>query len=559
MFNEYDFRKIQIENSTHDWLSYRKQILDFLGLKLFEEKLFDSSCRKYCGHYLGKGIVIKIHEKDDRLRIDTFWPNLKLIPASENEFEIEGFPTSIKFHKCEDTGKKLLTITKNLDWYKFMDGNEAVEYTPHVLSQEILERYCGIYWCESEKLERKLYTKNGKFYYWREDGNESLLIPITDTQFMMITDVENRIDFEQVNGKWQFVFDVKGDKPSVSLFMPKVTYTSYRIIKDQYTDKDWKEYFEFRKECSELLKTDFRISTWEELKKSTLQYLDCGMGIYTVKKNGKAAGIFFFEKYFEFPPELQHIYLWSNLGKNILDVEIIKLVLQAFLEFNPDHGFLVISSENGSHDYLGEIIHAEIVADQIHYELTKENVNRELIEEWLKTYSSKFPNLKMKFYEDIPEELIDDYCRVTAELRNDIPKNSEIGNYHITPDTLRIDQEDDRKNQRTSYKYLILNEENRLIAETKVAIDKKDPKIMIHHMTGVIKEYRGLGLSKWLKGAIYKKVEMAFPELEKITTHTHAGNRKLQSVSLQMGYKQTKTIKEFKITREKAEAFINGK
>lgn len=97
-----------------------------------------------------------------------------------------------------------------------------------------------------------------------------------------------------------------------------------------------------------------------------------------------------------------------------------------------------------------------------------------------------------------------------------------------------------------------------MIAETKIAIDKKDPKIMIHHMTGVIKQCRGLGLSKWLKGAIYKKVEMDFPELEKITTHTHSDNLRLKSVSLQMGYKQTKTLKEFKITREKAEAFIKG-
>jgi len=221
LFKEYNYRKIQIENSTHDWLSYRKQVLDFLGLKLFEEKLFDSSFRNYCGHYLGKGIVIKIHEKDDRLCIDTFWPNLKLIPISENEFEIEGFPTVIKFHKCEDTCKKLLTITKNLDWYKYMDGNVAEEYTPYVLPEEILDRYCGIYWCETDKLERKLYVRDGELYYWREEGNESLLIPITDTQFMMILSVENSIDFVQVDGKWQFTFDIKGEKPSNSLFLRK--------------------------------------------------------------------------------------------------------------------------------------------------------------------------------------------------------------------------------------------------------------------------------------------------------------------------------------------------
>ena len=221
LFAEYDFRKIEFENSSHDWTIYRKKILDFLDLKHFEEKLFDSSFRNYCGHYIGKGAVFRIHEKDGRLCFDCYWPNLKLIPISENEFEIEGFPIAIKFHSCEKTGKKMFTFTKYLDLYKMMDGNIAEEHTPYELQEGTLERYCGIYWCESDKLERKLYTKNGKFYYWREAGNESRLIPMTNTHFMMVTDVDNSLDFELVNGKWQFTFDIKGDEPSSSLFIPK--------------------------------------------------------------------------------------------------------------------------------------------------------------------------------------------------------------------------------------------------------------------------------------------------------------------------------------------------
>jgi ABC-type oligopeptide transport system ATPase subunit len=221
LFKEYNFRKIQIENSKHDWISYRKQILEFLELKNVEEILFESSFRNYCGNYLGKGAIIKIHEKDDRLCIDTFWPNLKLIPISENEFEIEGLPTTIKFHKCENTGKKQLTITKYLDLYGLMAGNVAEEYVPHVLSEIELEKFCGEYWCEAEKLARKLYVWDGKLYYCRDDKSESQLIPITDTQFMMIIAFENRIDFVQINGKWQFTFDVKGEKPTHSLFLRK--------------------------------------------------------------------------------------------------------------------------------------------------------------------------------------------------------------------------------------------------------------------------------------------------------------------------------------------------
>ncbi|OGE81992.1 MAG: hypothetical protein A2Y39_06580 [Candidatus Delongbacteria bacterium GWF2_40_14] len=223
LFKEYNYRKLQIENSEQDWINYRKRILTFLDLENFEEKLFFSSFRNFCAHYLCKSTVIHIHEENDRLCIDSSWLNLKLflIPVLENEFEIEGYPTAVKFHICENTGKILLNITENRDLGAFMDGNEAVEYAPYVLCENKLRQFCGEYWCKADKLERKLYVRDGKLYYWRDDTSESQLDPITDTQFMMINHGDNRIDFKLVDGKWQFTFDVKGEKPTHSLFLRK--------------------------------------------------------------------------------------------------------------------------------------------------------------------------------------------------------------------------------------------------------------------------------------------------------------------------------------------------
>ena len=220
LFQEYDFRKLQIENSEYDWNTYRQQICDFLELKNVEEKLFDSSLRRFYGEYLGKGYIFKIHENDNRICLDAFWPNLKLLPISENEFEMEGFPIQLKFLEDEGTGKMSLKLTKSLCY--FDEGSIAEKYTPYVFPGKLLERYCGEYWCEADKLVRKLYVRDGKLYYWRDENNESLLIPITETQFMMINHVENRIDFKLVDEKWQFTFDLKDEKPIHSLFVPKV-------------------------------------------------------------------------------------------------------------------------------------------------------------------------------------------------------------------------------------------------------------------------------------------------------------------------------------------------
>jgi len=217
LFQEYNFKKLQIENSAQDWITYRKQILDFLELPFVEEKLFDSSYSRFCGEYFGCGEIFKIHVNNNRLCLDAFWLNLKLLPVSENQVEMEGFPITFKFYRYG--GKKKIKLVKSDCYYK--KGSILNEYKSFRISEKKLGKFCGIYWCEDKKLERKLYLKNGKFYYWREEAKESLIIPITDTQFQLIIDVDNRIDFIQVDGKWHFTLDLKGNKPSFSLFVKK--------------------------------------------------------------------------------------------------------------------------------------------------------------------------------------------------------------------------------------------------------------------------------------------------------------------------------------------------
>ena len=47
-------------------------------------------------------------------------------------------------------------------------------------------------------------------------------MPISKTKFVMNVEVENNIEFEFVDEKWQFVFDLKGGDPTNSLFMDKM-------------------------------------------------------------------------------------------------------------------------------------------------------------------------------------------------------------------------------------------------------------------------------------------------------------------------------------------------
>ena len=215
LFNESDFQKIQIENSKQNWVKYRKDIIKFLKIEQHDEILFNDSYKQFCDKYIGKGFLFNIHEKDERLCIDAFWPNLKLLSVSKKEFEIEGFPISIKFYNYGK--KKKLKISKAGCYYK--EGSIAEKYIPYRTNKKELDKFCSIYWCEEDKLERKLYVRDGELKYWREEGNESTLIQITNTRFMMLADIENYLDFKLVNDKYQFIFEIKGDEPVKSLFL----------------------------------------------------------------------------------------------------------------------------------------------------------------------------------------------------------------------------------------------------------------------------------------------------------------------------------------------------
>lgn len=208
LFKTFDFRKLQIENSKKDWKSYRKQILEFLDIKQIDEILFDKSFEQYCGNYL----EFKVHIVDDRLCIDTYWPNLKLIRIAEDEFEIEGMTISIKF-KRDDNDEVISLMFTNSSGKSFERAKTAIVK----LSDLKLEKFCGNYWSEEEKIARKIYLKDKQLYYFRKKHDETRIYPLTDSRFSLHYS-DDQIEFKLINGEWNFEFAAKGEKSI--LFVP---------------------------------------------------------------------------------------------------------------------------------------------------------------------------------------------------------------------------------------------------------------------------------------------------------------------------------------------------
>lgn len=335
----------------------------------------------------------------------------------------------------------------------------------------------------------------------------------------------------------------------------KIKYTSLRVS-NKYTDKQWQEYFEFRTKCVNLRKTVLHLKTWQELKEESLIYLKRGHGIYIIKNNGKEFGYFFLSKMLNDKPDYKYISISHYLVEKVIDDDLLKLIMREYLKYQLDHGFLLISSLNGDYDSLIKKLDGEITLNSIEYELTKNNLRREVLEKWINPDQTKFQSFKMKFYENIPDDLIEEYCRIYSDLFLDLPINSIIYEPAFYAQNLKNELRKNNKCDHNTYRYLIFNEMNQIIAMTNVVIDLKQPKILQQQFTGVIKEYRRLGLAKWLKSAMYFKLENDFPQFEKIITSCHPDNQGSNALNLKMGYIRVGTTKEFKVTRDKAIAFV---
>jgi len=223
------------------------------------------------------------------------------------------------------------------------------------------------------------------------------------------------------------------------------------------------------------------------------------------------------------------------------------------MQFDPLSKFLVIPSINGQYDFLEGDINAEIGDYVEQFELSVAKAKTSIINDWYEVYSEKFKGFELRHYEDIPDDLLEEYCTIFLELLDDMPDESKISDYsNINPQKIKEGQIQNRKENDCSYRYLVFDD-SKLIAKTNVALNKKNPQRMYQYMTGVLKPYRKQGMGKWLKAAMFIKLTKDFPDLEIINTEIHINNIASKKLSMKMGYEKTGSKKEYLISKKSIE------
>lgn len=126
LFYQYPAEKLIVDTTAQLWDNHRREIIDFLQIPLKEEILLRPQDQEITGHYQiklddGNEMIYKIYIQDQRINIDAFWPQLKLVPVQGDEYFMEGYPFKFSFNRDEQGKISELQISNDFfdqeeDW-----------------------------------------------------------------------------------------------------------------------------------------------------------------------------------------------------------------------------------------------------------------------------------------------------------------------------------------------------------------------------------------------------------------------------------------------------------
>lgn len=160
-------------------------------------------------------------------------------------------------------------------------------------------------------------------------------------------------------------------------------------------------------------------------------------------------------------------------------------------------------------------------------------------------------NFKLKLFSTIPEELFGRYVEYINEIYEDAnefhPMKEKPKKFTMNDLIARVE---DMKNDNSPYYLYMLFDGNKIAAFCAVFIDKIDGVFMIEHRGGFTttgRNYRGLGLAKFLKAKMYLKINEDFPDFEYILTDTFPWNKYMYRINEEFGFKPFKKGYTFRL------------
>lgn len=191
------------------------------------------------------------------------------------------------------------------------------------------------------------------------------------------------------------------------------------------------------------------------------------------------------------------------------------------------------------------------------YRLELSDVDWSMVEKWQTDGKACSPDAEIKFATQIPESIIERYCEVYTEVRNQAPRDElEVGDTVFTADRWRDNHQRFDKQGIVRLTAYILESNGNISGLTDVDYVPSMVPLLSQVLTGVQKGYRGNGRGKWLKAAMLLEIKDRFQDIETIVTGNATSNEPMLAINERLGFKISKETTFFQVEIPKLKQYL---
>jgi GNAT superfamily N-acetyltransferase len=182
-----------------------------------------------------------------------------------------------------------------------------------------------------------------------------------------------------------------------------------------------------------------------------------------------------------------------------------------------------------------------------------------MVAQWDQAGRSRNPATALRFVEEIPEDVLERFCRVYTEVENQQPLGSlDVNAILTTPETLRQREATLRQMGRTRITAFTVEADGAISGLTEMVYNPGRETMIAQLLTGVQEAYRRRGLGKWLKAAMLLYIRDRYPAVTVVTTDNATTNAPMLSINERLGFRVYKESVTSQITTDKLGQYLQS-
>lgn len=243
----------------------------------------------------------------------------------------------------------------------------------------------------------------------------------------------------------------------------------------------------------------------------------------------------------------------KGIGSKLLE-EIAKIA-----QSNHKTVLITFAREEDGKKFLNTI-NSKVVLTYRENRLYIKDINWELIRSWIKEGEKLNPETKIMSFNYVPDDLLENYCKTLTFAINQQPRgNLALGDRVTTPENYRKREEAGKKAGRLREIVVTLEKDKTISGLTVLTKIGSNENVLDQGLTGVLIEFRGRKLGKWIKAQQLVNIRSKYPNLEYIITGNAEINAPMLSINNRLGFKKYSEGITSQITLDELNKYIQSR